>query len=126
MSDLKLEQGKFYRTRDGRKAFVAAVIKPSPFSNSANGYPVVVYLDHELFRRFYNLDGSLDSDGSPSCLDLVAEWREPQQIAVELVMVRRENGTVNYSTSRGGRVTHMEPDTIIARKQVTITEGEGV
>lgn len=68
---MKLEAGKWYRARDGRKAFVG-------FRNpcTADCYNWCGYIDGEISTRLWSEDGSW-LDGRPNNFDLISEWTEP-------------------------------------------------
>lgn len=65
---LKLEVGKFYKTREGRKAFVFAKI-------TNYSYPFYVATVGELNAYSVNADGR-QTNSEPLPLDLVAPWEE--------------------------------------------------
>lgn len=75
MEGIKLEAGKFYRTRDGRKAFVVFVQPPEGMGHR---YPVLGY--HGEYSGNWTSDGKWN-DGGESQNDLVAEWLEPRRIS---------------------------------------------
>lgn len=65
---LKLEVGKFYKTREGRKAFVFAKI-------TNYSYPFYVATVGELNAYSVNAEGR-QTNSEPLPLDLVAPWEE--------------------------------------------------
>ncbi|MBR0721781.1 hypothetical protein [Bradyrhizobium manausense] len=80
MEKLKIEAGKFYRTRSGAKAFVA-MDKRNPF-NPDDEYPILAYIDEEPetnTHKWLNPDGR-EYASKEYEHDLVAEWREPKRI----------------------------------------------
>jgi hypothetical protein len=66
---MKIEAGKFYKTRDGRKAYVGSI-------DDDEDYPVNGYLVEE--SDYWMADGK----GNDHCgLDLIAPWEdEPQAV----------------------------------------------
>ncbi|MEH2700239.1 hypothetical protein GFL93_09315 [Rhizobium leguminosarum bv. viciae] len=74
---LTLEAGKYYRTRDGRKAFVSATA-PEGFSNPDTDGQFAGFIDGMGARMWGNDGGYLDFDQSD--YDLMAEWGEPKRI----------------------------------------------
>ncbi|MBN9219554.1 MAG: hypothetical protein J0I79_16535 [Mesorhizobium sp.] len=71
----EIEAGNFYKTRDGKRVFVASVT-PSPFYKDKK--PILVY-DEDGNYRWYRVDGSINAFGEDD-YDLVAEWKEPKRI----------------------------------------------
>lgn len=66
---LKIEVGKFYRTRDGQKRRVICVDSPRK-------YLPVVALDEFGFLCAYTASGIYLSSKTESCLDLISPWIE--------------------------------------------------
>lgn len=66
---LKLEVGKFYKTRDGRKAWIAE------YRNTENVFPFLVAAQKELTIYSVTKEGRLYSEGI-SGSDLVAPWED--------------------------------------------------
>jgi hypothetical protein len=83
---MKIEAGKYYRTREGRKAFVEAVLGPSPFDGDTPSYPFYGWIDKRgaatWMRRGEFLVGGGDSDK-----DLVAEWDDPVSVTITANLV---------------------------------------
>ncbi|MBB4345161.1 hypothetical protein [Rhizobium leguminosarum] len=98
---LTLEVGKYYRTRDGKKAYAGYVMAESPFNGSKPLYPVSGWVDGEAMPQCWNLDGSLHEPENEHKFDLVAEWIEP----------RRIKGWVAVGAETGSHVrcTHIHP-----------------
>lgn len=71
---VKLEVGKFYRTRDGRKARVICTEIQSRQGYEALALLQVPKLPQLKEVRFYYFDGRSTED---SVYDLIAEWTEP-------------------------------------------------
>ena len=69
---MKIEPGKFYKTRDGRKVRIYAV-------DGENAFPVhaALYEGGNWFIHDYTLDGKFDSTFSDS--DLISEWPEEME-----------------------------------------------
>ena len=65
---LKIEVGKFYKTRDGRKAFVCA--------NTYTGLCWVVIIDSSADRTFCCTVDGMFCPGEENEKDLVAPWKE--------------------------------------------------
>lgn len=65
---LKIEVGKFYKTRDGRKAFVCA--------NTYTGLCWVVIIDSSADRTFCCTVDGMFCPGEENEKDLVAPWEE--------------------------------------------------
>ena len=121
---MNIEAGKTYRTRSGKRVFVAAVLPAAP-----NGYrptlPVVAYLEGICGFIQLNLDGTYSGIVTPHHWDLVEEWREP----------RTKTEHIAWYIDSWGRecvtpVTDKFPSPyvvkVLARKTITLTEGEGV
>jgi hypothetical protein len=72
---MKLEAGKFYRTRDGRKAYVAG---ESPFEASLERYRFAGWVEGTKGVAAWASDGSLTMSAL-SGFDLVEEWPERQE-----------------------------------------------
>ena len=68
---MKLEAGKFYKTRGGHKAFVTAIIPDA----SDEGWPAVGWLLGDHTPRSWTLTGRNSGHD-----DLIAEWVEPKRI----------------------------------------------
>ncbi len=74
---MQIEAGKYYRTRDGRKAFVAAVIPQPPegFSpRDGSTDRVRGYIRGESNLRRWNVSGKIYSNDYESSYDLIAPW----------------------------------------------------
>jgi hypothetical protein len=111
-----------WRTRDGRKAHVGGeapleVEKPQcKFIGWVGG---MVYGWNENGHSYQNRD-TMGDGGCGS--DLIEPWREPVTMGVEVVLVRYELGVEARLSLEGFRFSAP----VIARKIVTITEGEGI
>jgi hypothetical protein len=84
MTDLKIEVGKCYRTRDGRKARVLAIRMDCP-----RACQVVGFVDGEAVPSTWDLDGSyMPAPGDLSARDLISEWKEPRSGEVWVIVPR--------------------------------------
>lgn len=108
---MQLQANKYYRTRDGRKAFVAAVCINGTWPDS--DYQAIGWCDES--PEDWMPDGIWDDHENPSDRDLVAEWRESPPVDVTVYLF--SDGTTSLVPGR---------EDVIARKTVTITEGEGM
>ena len=75
---MKIEAGKYYRMRDGNKAYVAGVVKDE-FNTK---YPVSGYRhmkkEDEWISVGWKIDGNYFND-EPNDKDIIAEWDEPKE-----------------------------------------------
>lgn len=115
---LNIEAGKYYRTRGGRKAFVAAVSLPDPSSGVRATHPV-----HGLiggFSRNWTLDGHYrDSHGD----DLVAEWKEPRTCSAVMTLCRDSTGALRiFHGNIGERPPFWVRWTPLSQETFTMTE----
>ena len=67
---MKLEKGKFYRSRDGRKWEVLTTERKNEF------YPVIAMSSDGKGYNSFSKDGKLVIASNEDC-DLIAEWTEP-------------------------------------------------
>jgi hypothetical protein len=109
---MKIEAGKYYKTRDGRKAYVAAVLE-NPLGRTVThkclGFVGDRYMSWTDNGHEWSCFG-----GNPS--DLIAEWREPREWTVSIVDVGDGTYCTTVHPHFGGKV--------LAR--VVVREGEGV
>ena len=118
---MNIEVGKFYRTRSGDKAFVAVKFPPNPFNKSEAVYPFQGFVRHSGTLS-WTANGTVWRSG-PCDSDLVEEWREPRTFEVDIVTVEIQPGYVqHYVTGQGFGFCGKT----LARKTITLTEGEGV
>ena len=113
---MKFEAGKYYKTRSGRKAFVAAT--ENPFRPS-NAFRMCGFIEGYSYSMAWTSDGR-SSLISEDIDDLIAEWKEPVTFTTWLALWSDGSATCfSY-----------KPDSLlsncIAIKPVTITEGEGM
>lgn len=88
---MQLEAGKYYKTRDGRKAFVASVMLPNPFGRST--IYVIRGYDNSTSRACSWTSIGTEHDGRNGPNDLVSEWIDPpQEIVVDGVTYVRKAG----------------------------------
>lgn len=113
---MRFESGKYYRTRGGKKAFVAAVRNPF----YAAGWPVVGFIEDGERVEEWQISGYWSQPEDPNDRDLIAEWKEP--VTVTQCLALWSDGT----TSLHDQFPAMPLSQLIAFKQVTITEGEGM
>ena len=117
---MKIEAGKFYKTRDGKKAFVASFTPPNPFPDGGNTrYPFTGYVQGWDMET-WTADGISFSD-EENITDLVAEWREPASEERVVYLVRFSDGKVSCMMRKakdGPPIT--KP---IGSSRVTVTEG---
>lgn len=71
---MKIEAGKYYRTRCGKKAYVHVVYGINPFDNSHLPYPVSGCVGTHWVR--WTERGKYSSTDTENNYDLVAEWSE--------------------------------------------------
>ena len=122
MGELKIEAGKYYKLRNGKKAFCRCVALPDPFSNSISDFCVTIsYAGCATAHR------RLDGRGCTSSLDdadIVSEWCEPH---VEQVVLRTILNTL-HPNNRPFLVVGTDPYPnhyeVLAMRRVTVKEGE--
>lgn len=117
---MKIEVGKYYKTRDGRRAFVAGHTLDNPFVKHAAKWRFIGYLSGEPDQYVWGEGGEDFCDGNERPLDLVSEWREPRTEAATIYLNTNcyKNGVeASFTPARDNYQT-------LARKRVTITEGE--
>jgi hypothetical protein len=119
---MKLESGKTYKSRDGRKVFIGCVLDKNPLGGkSPSGYTAFGFFDGSSIVDMWTADGLFCTTGT-GCNDLVAEWREPRVVEREVLLVETRSGDFGCVLEHWA----CSADKILARKKVTITEGEGV
>lgn len=94
---LKLEVGKFYRTRDGNKAEVASDKLTGP-------WPIlgIVYNEGEVVFRTWTESGGSLTCGGEYCHDLVAPWQEPDPYA-ELKQAHSDGKCIEINWAKHGQ-----------------------
>ena len=115
---MNLEPGKFYRTRSGGKAFVAAV--GSPFEGAAKDSVCIGWVEGDRDATGWDRDGKWCPRQIDHGLDLIAEWFEPRTWTQTMHICELASGEIYATAMRetGGK--------LLARKTITITEGEGL
>ena len=113
---MRIEKPGLYRTREGKKAEVVAVRH-----GFASGF-----CDHVptawVCGSGQHWNRCTGTDGSDQRLAIVAEWRDPETETVELELCRNLSG----GTFTRFRHHHASNVTLLARRTITITEGEGM
>ena len=112
---MQINAGQYYRTRGGKKAFVAAV--ENPFQPSSS-WPMCGWIDGYQMASEWAIDGRHTPAGE-SQADLIAEWKEP--VTETYWCCLWNDGGVSIHSIKP------QPQPLLkAIKQVTITEGEGI
>lgn len=113
---LTIEAGKFYRTREGQKAFVAGIVP-----GMKTDWPIMGWIiaGARNVQVIWHLDGS---DGGKN--DLVAEWVEPKRIKGKMFICQSASGTFGSYISDEPR----DPlgAKIIACIEIDVLEGAGL
>jgi hypothetical protein len=109
---MKLEAGKYYRRRDGQKAFCYGEWfgEPGYWLVATSGHPPYAVTAVGTVRRnlcYHN-----------GC-DIISEWREPESITFYVWAVKCGDGIIRPSLNDSNCG-------VVGRKQITITEGEGM
>lgn len=112
---MRIEKPGFYRTKNGKKVEVVAVR-----DGYAIGFCKIGPLSWCDDGRHWNRETG--ANGSDQNLAIVAEWRDPAIETVVLELCISDAGTRFTRFA----YNHPGPVTIIARKTITITEGEGM
>lgn len=74
---MKIEAGKFYKTREGRRAYISGVVAVNPFDDERPWvYPVAGYVNGCVNILSWTDEGFFYLDKEISHLDLIAEWEE--------------------------------------------------
>jgi hypothetical protein len=77
---LDIKEGEYYRTRDGRKAYVDSIVSPSPFDGHTEEFPVVGFIDNEGSSISWRLDGGYYFSSQEDSFDLVGPWEDPVKV----------------------------------------------
>ncbi len=132
MTDLKIETGKCYETRDGRKAHVVyydergfwfGLVQNAPATD--NGFPAKP--DIEIWYE----NGRCDVDSNRPA-DLISEWKEPRkgEWSVNIGEMDGELIPMFYSNEEeaieGARFLSPKNMKIVARAPLIWTEGQGL
>ena len=116
MSELKIEAGKYYRTRDGRKAFVAA---RNPF-NARFCWMGMIDSISTLCGVTWLESGRFSDTREAHPDDLIAPWTEPRTIERQ-VRVNAYDGKLCMGMCGVGDWA----DTPFAKCTLRYTEGQG-
>ena len=108
---MKLEVGKYYKTRNGRKCKCVHIFK-------VEGVNSLCSFDEENISRTYYNNGMYDLN-SQGGIDIVSEWVEPVKHEVDVAFWKKE-GTIRASQDLNYWGTP------IAKIKVKFTEGEGL
>ena len=122
---LTLQPGRYYRTRDGRKAYVASVGNPFDVDYDC---PAAGFICGDDVGCEWPLDGCGESETE---IDLVEEWRDPPKTKTQTIALYEANGTIcmlNYDSKEQARdiIEGSCGYKLLAVKEVTLTEGDGM
>lgn len=122
---LQLEAGKFYRTRDGGKAYVCG---RHPFDKTPNHMPFFGFVEKEgQYTVFWwHLDGTAGESVPHSTL--VAEWVEPKRIKGWVAtdgMFCSQISKTKLEAVKEFRRAYLGGD-IIACIEIDVLEGQGL
>ncbi len=92
---LQLEAGKFYRTRDGKKAYVCGSLGANPFTGQKKSCPVQGYIEGHGQTSWTEQGGYVV--GEDNGYDLIAKWVEPKRIKGWIAIGGSDFGTVQTS-----------------------------
>ena len=76
---MKLEAGKYYKTRNGLKAYVEFIRQDNPFRDYIPEYPAIGFIEsygEQMWKTNGEFNTSIENE-----LDLISEWREPIKIS---------------------------------------------
>lgn len=122
---MKIEAGKYYKMRNGKKAYVSAVTLSSPFTGKPpEGYPVSGFMEGESRVVTWTSSGAAIVSATKCATDLVAEWREPATFMPLVTVVRFCSGSTLAVI--GEPTPGLGPHVVISRKHVVMHEGEGL
>jgi hypothetical protein len=84
---MQLKEKTYYKTRNGHKAYVAAIVE-SPFGEGL-AQPAIGFISMlGDSQECWGLDGSYFKDGCGSGSDLISEWKEPVVVKRYVAWVR--------------------------------------
>jgi hypothetical protein len=118
---IKLEVGKCYKTRDGRKAKCVHIHETgNPHSRC------IVVFDNPARTLSYSEAGYIypwDTDDT-----IVSEWVEPKQFKYDLAVFEciTIDGEKIYYLQDLSRLDTVGLNAIVAKRTITITEGDGL
>lgn len=123
---MEIQAGKYYKTRDGQKAFIGAITY-NPFRKTLDPFPARGWIEGDTNSTYsWTLSGSRFI-GWPSEHDLIEEWRDPvtEDLYVYLYKVNGCQTVFHIATE----LPWNPPSTsyqILGSSKVTITEGRFV
>lgn len=124
---MKLEVGKYYKSRDGRKwKCVHEYHKQKDYFFSNLFLMVPSDSDDAVMRLWDN--GKYLACGAESDSDIISEWVEPvvHEYEMALLKMKSTDGREFISLQNISSIAPWDNSSIIARKTITITEGEGL
>lgn len=124
MTDLKIEAGKCYRTRDGEKAHVLALRSDL----GAGGWPVLGYIEGRNGAISWLRDGRL-VEGYRSAPDIISEWKEPRKGEVWVNCWFLDGGRIGTSLpfdTKEQADNHASGGGRHACVKLEVTEGQGL
>jgi hypothetical protein len=124
---MQLKEKTYYKTRDGKKAFVSAIIS-NPFV-PFTGQPAIGFCEG-IGQMEWREDGGFFREGwKQSTFDLISEWKEPVVVKRYVAWIRdgydkavRTTGT-NYSTRAGAADSIVNPHTLLRIDEISYTDG---
>ena len=76
---MKLEAGKYYKTRNGLKAYVEFIHQDSPFGDHISKYPATGFIEG-FGKQMWKTNGEFNPY-MENAMDLISEWREPIKVS---------------------------------------------
>ena len=143
---MKLEVGKTYKTRDGRKAVVVGRIPENPLAYYGRAFaPVKGFIEDAPSTFSWNDDGvacdcsrlataeylaRMRASLTRADNDLVAEWKEPVKKTAYVTMWDTPTPGAYHHVTIGDedfiRGFSSHGYRLLAKREITITEGEGM
>lgn len=124
MTELKIEAGGCYRTRDGRKAYVMFTHPHNPT------YPFVGHIDAEGGVHVWTARGAVFRSAASSENDLISEWKEPRKGEVWIGIAESGHPYVeswsNCDGTHGVKGFWPNAPRLVARVCIPWTEGQGL
>lgn len=123
---MKIEAGKYYRLRNGIKAYCRAVFLPDPRTGAADlNDPHTVIISYPSMGRASRQANGRLYHNSENPYDVVAEWTEPFSETVWLRIMRNKNSPDNKPFVAVGSDYYSTKDyELLGHKRVTVKEGE--
>lgn len=123
---IKLEEGKFYKTRDGRKV---ECLKTLPPNKHGYVHVCIVYDPDRWLATNYQPDGKYYDDGTSDDYDIICEWTEIDELGLglepgQIVWVRNTKGdrwrVMHFISVQPGRcpylvTPHLDPNGNLAQ-----------